>query len=115
MNLNEYQSAAMTTAKYPKDKGLDYTILGLCGEAGELANLRKKHIRKPCTYPLAIQAGLDEETERRTALADELGDVLWYAAAVAHELGFDLETVARMNLEKLRGRAEAGTLTEIER
>lgn len=42
MNLNEYQSQASVTAVYPSQIGTEYTILGLCGEAGELANQWKK-------------------------------------------------------------------------
>ena len=45
MNLDNYQSKAMETAIYPEKIGLQYTILGLAGEAGEVANLYKKVLR----------------------------------------------------------------------
>jgi NTP pyrophosphatase (non-canonical NTP hydrolase) len=43
-------------------------------------------------------------------LAKELGDVLWYVAQIATELGTDLETVARVNIMKLGDRKERGVL-----
>ena len=45
MNLNEYQEAALTTAVYPEDKRIIYPALGMCGEAGEVADKVKKVIR----------------------------------------------------------------------
>lgn len=96
MNLNEYQDKAYKTSFY-KDHmgigGLTYTVLALVGEGGELANKLKKYLRAG-TPPDAL------------VLADELGDVLWYASAVATELGTTLEQVAQMNLAKVQARRE---------
>lgn len=113
ISLNGYQDEARKTAIYPDLVALDYTILGLCGECGELANLRKKHLRKPLQGSNRYVHA--EDLARRAALADELGDVLWYLSQVAHELGYDLETIARMNMKKLAARMEAGTLDAIDR
>jgi NTP pyrophosphatase (non-canonical NTP hydrolase) len=93
LQLNEYQEKAMGTAVYGAHQatdigGLTYTVLALCGEAGELANKLKKHLR----------AGTPPDN---AVLMDELGDVLWYVAATARELGFSMEAVARYNIEKL--------------
>ena len=99
MKLNDYQIQANETAIYPE--GLNYPILGLAGEAGELCNKYKKILR-------------DKEGE--AALLDinemekELGDVLWYVAQIATELGVSLETVARINLMKLGDRKGRGVL-----
>lgn len=100
MELNEYQRQAQATAVYSKDRteALTYTVLALCGEAGELANKLKKHLR----------ARTEPNTE---VLADELGDVLWYVSAVAQELGTDLETVALFNIDKLAARKAANRIT----
>ncbi len=96
LDLNQYQREARKTAVYPVELGLIYSVLGLTGEAGELANKVKKTIR---------DGGIDPDE-----LAAELGDVLWYVSAVADNLGFKLEHIAEANLNKLRTRAEKGTL-----
>ena len=102
MQLSEYQSRSRATAVYP-DAGdnLTYPALGLCGEAGECAEKVKKAIRDD-------GGALTEE--RRSALAAELGDVLWYAAQLATEAGLDLDRVAEDNLAKLLSRRERGVL-----
>jgi NTP pyrophosphatase (non-canonical NTP hydrolase) len=101
LKFNDYQKSAMETAIYGAGHKVNYPILGLVGEAGELANKYKKTLR-------------DENgtltPEKNEALRDELGDVLWYCAALARDLGCTLEEVAIMNLDKLRQRKEKGTI-----
>ena len=98
MDLNQYQRQARNTALYP-DLGSNpiYPALGLCGEAGEVADKVKKVLRD--------EAGVFSD-ERRQAIALELGDVLWYVSQLADELGFSLENVAQANLDKLASRAQ---------
>ena len=103
MKLNDYQKAAMETAVFPERDGYTYTALGLAGEAGEIANKVKKFIRDGYTP--------EELPEKLNQLKDELGDVLWYVAAMAKVLEIDLETVASNNLNKLKSRMERGTLS----
>ena len=103
MKLNDYQKAAMETAVFPERNGYSYTALGLAGEAGEIANKVKKFIRDGYTP--------EELPEKLNQLKDELGDVLWYVAAMAKVLEIDLETVASNNLNKLKSRMERGTLS----
>jgi NTP pyrophosphatase (non-canonical NTP hydrolase) len=102
MRLSEYQALSRATAVYP-DAGdnLLYPTLGLCGEAGEVAEKVKKMIRDDG----GVLSG-----ERRAALAKELGDVLWYVAQLATEAGLDLGEVAEANLAKLRSRQERAVL-----
>lgn len=102
MNLSEYQRESRRTAEYPRDAWLAYPALGLAGEAGEVAEHAKKAIRD--------DGGLVNE-ERRAAMAKELGDVLWYVAQLATELGLDLEEIAKQNLEKLLSRQRRGVLS----
>ena len=102
MDLNAYQDAARQTALYP-DAGNTpiYPTLGLSGEAGEVADKVKKVLRD--------RAGLFDD-EVRAEIALELGDVLWYVAQLASELGYQLEDVANQNLNKLRDRSARGQL-----
>lgn len=102
MELNEYQKAALTTAVYPEDKRIIYPALGMCGEAGEVADKVKKVIRDN-------DQQFDEE--KKLAIAYEVGDVLWYCATMAHDLGYTLEEVAAMNIHKLASRKQRGTLS----
>lgn len=106
MRLSEYQKAAHETSlKTTYGEGdsarLIYPTLKLAGEAGEFAEKVGKLLR---------DKGGGIAPDDRTALADELGDVLWYVAEVATVLGLDLDAVGRHNLEKLRSRAERGVI-----
>ncbi len=74
MNLREYQTASRATAIYPRDRALEYCVLGLISEVGELAGKLKKSIRD----------GTPEDVLREQIL-DELGDCLWYCAQIATE------------------------------
>ena len=96
MNFNDYQDQANDTAIYPNESRLVYPALGLTGEAGEVADKIKKIIRDKRTL----------DVQERIEIAKEVGDVLWYVAAMARDLGVDMDTMARMNLEKLRDRAK---------
>lgn len=100
MNLNDYQDQANDTAIYPTSARLTYPALGLTGEAGEVADKVKKLIRDQ----------KELTAQERVEIAKEVGDVLWYIAAMARDLGIDMETMARMNLEKLASRAERGVV-----
>lgn len=70
-------------------------VLGLTGEAGEVADKFKKIIRD--------KAGI-VSNEDKFEVVKELGDVLWYVTTIAHLLGYSLEDVARKNNEKLAAR-----------
>lgn len=101
MNLSEYQESAGTTAFYPGQYKVFYPALGLAGEAGEIANKVKKILRDT--------NGVVTE-ERREELAGEIGDVLWYAAALASDLGLSLDQIAEANIAKLHDRKQRGVL-----
>ena len=98
MNFKEYQDKARQTAVYPKtNPSWIYPMLGLCGETGEIAEKLKKVIR-------------DGNPIDKDALKKELGDVLWYIANLAYELGLDLENIAQTNIDKLFSRKERNCL-----
>jgi NTP pyrophosphatase (non-canonical NTP hydrolase) len=102
LELADYQQRSRSTAQYPRSDWLAYPALGLAGEAGEVAEHAKKAIRD--------DAGAVTE-ERRAAMAAELGDVLWYTAQLATELGLKLEEIAQANLDKLSSRMRRGVLS----
>jgi len=99
MNFSEYQKRANATAIYDSKFSILYPTLGLAGEAGEVAEKVKKIIRDNKSI-------IDE----KESVAKELGDVLWYVAAVARDIGYSLEVIAEMNIEKLESRRERGVL-----
>lgn len=101
MSLNEYQKGALETAVYPEQYRVIYPALGLAGEAGEVADKIKKVIR---------DEGGKVDEQRRLDVAKEIGDVLWYCAVLASDLGFELEEIGRMNYEKLKSRKERGKI-----
>lgn len=104
MDFDHYQRVAASTAVYPgkgEIAGLSYTALGLNGEAGEVAEKVKKLLRD----------GDGEITPVKAAeIAMELGDVLWYVARAASELGYSLDSIAMFNVEKLQDRKDRGVL-----
>jgi len=97
-----YENLAGQTAIFPKEKALEYLALGMTSEAGEVAGKVKKLIRD----------GEDVEgfEMKKIAIASEIGDVLWYCAMMAKEVGVPLNTIMQENLKKLHGRKERGTL-----
>lgn len=96
MECDEYQRAALRTAR-DRDAPDEFMhlVLGLVGEAGEIAEKVKRLVRDKNSD----LAQLD-----RDDMAAELGDVLWYAAVLANFLGLSLSDVARRNVEKLADR-----------
>jgi len=103
MNLDEYQERALTTVITSGDLFKDslHWVLGINGEAGEVAEKVKKIIRD--------KNGKMTQQDKEE-LAKEIGDVLWYLAVFAHELGFSLDAIAKQNLDKLQSRKARGVL-----
>jgi len=102
MDANTYQQLAGRTlidgpdAEYTdRETMLVWNALGLAGEAGEVANLVKKGVFH--------RHGVDE-----AKLIDELGDVLWYVAALCTKLGVSLDAVMTINVAKLQRRYPDG-------
>ena len=103
MTAELYQQEATKTAIFPKEKALEYLALGLTSEAGEVAGKVKKLIRD----------GEDVEglEMKKIAIASEVGDVLWYCAMMAKEVGVPLGDIMQENLDKLHSRKERGKLS----
>lgn len=105
-SFDEYQDKTAHTALYPgagtgNVEALAYTALGLAGEAGEIANKVKKVLRD--------DSGVLSK-DKATEISKELGDVLWYLARVADEIGTRLGGVAEGNIAKLYDRKARGVI-----
>ena len=98
MTFNEYQKFVASIKRYPKEYTMLYPTLGLCGEAGEVAEKVKKHIRD----------GAKENFKEN--ITKELGDVLWYLSALAGDLDITLQDIADTNKAKLEERLKKNTL-----
>ena len=121
LTLNDYQEKAMSTCM-PSCENISYMLLNLVGEVGELASKIAKNIRKEnvyiggqkdlkglsrlCVYPHFIDAMEDWDEE----LKKEAGDILWQLSGLCSVLGWSLEDIAQMNLDKLAARKAAGTI-----
>lgn len=101
MSFDEYQRTAQLTAIYLERFRVVYPALGLASEAGEVAGKIKKVLR---------DQGGDFDAAPIEALKDELGDVLWYLAVLAADLGLSLDEIAAQNLDKLASRRDRGRL-----
>ena len=107
MNFNEYQNIIKQFDTFTDQSGnltnpsFISKILGLSGEAGEVAEKFKKIYRDK-------NGQIDDEDKQ--AISKELGDVLWYVATISRYLDIPLDEIAKLNLEKATGRKARGTL-----
>ena len=92
IGFRDYQKKAVSFAIYPATHKVLYPTLGLCGEAGEVAEKVKKQVR--------------DGVFNRHEVAKELGDVLWYLANLASDIGYNLDEIADINIEKLSSRKD---------
>ena len=99
MTINEYQEACLRTeppaAKISQTTRLENGLMGLNGEAGEAIDILKKFLFQ------------GHELDKKH-LARELGDVAWYLAVTADALGYYLEDIFQMNIDKLKARYPDG-------
>jgi NTP pyrophosphatase (non-canonical NTP hydrolase) len=92
IGFRDYQKKAVSFAIYPATHKVLYPTLGLCGEAGEVAEKVKKQVR--------------DGVFNRHEVAKELGDVLWYLANLSSDIGYNLDEIAAMNIDKLSSRKD---------
>jgi len=96
VDFKSYQDMASETAVYKTEHSVIYPALGLAAEAGEVANKVKKILR--------------DGNFNREAIADEVGDCLWYIAALCRDLNVDMKELAKNNLRKLHDRKLRGVI-----
>ena len=117
MTLNEYQKQAMTTCMDSCDN-FSYMMLNLVGEVGEFASKVAKHIRKEemrvgneLISNILCDDGFGFATDPYyEELKKEAGDILWQLSGLCHVMGWSLEDVAQMNLDKLASRKQRNVI-----
>ena len=116
MELNEYQERAMATCM-PSCDNFSYMMLNLIGEVGELASKVAKDIRKVNAVighgmdnELIPRMPFDEWIVRQEEYKAEAGDILWQLSGLCSVMGWELNDVAKMNLDKLAARKAVGTI-----
>ena len=90
-----YQNDTRKSVKYEQGMKIIYPMIGLCSEVGEVADKIKKTIRD--------KGGVYTDDGRRE-IGKEIGDVLWYLARIADELGLSFGDVALTNMKKTADR-----------
>jgi NTP pyrophosphatase (non-canonical NTP hydrolase) len=113
MELREYQQRAMTTCT-ESSNNFSYMILNLVGELGEFAGKVAKEIRKG---KMTIDRNILQMTEGNYMKVDfdedlkkEAGDILWELSGLCTVMGWSLEDIAQLNLDKLASRKERGVI-----
>lgn len=114
MTLNEYQKRAMATCM--KSCGnYSYMMGNLIAEVGELSGKIAKAQRKGLlTFEKdgqpAWNGSLADYQDFNIELAKEAGDILWQLSGLCEVMGWDLEVIAQMNLDKLASRQRRGKI-----
>jgi len=126
MDIRDYLQGCLRTWDCSKYR-LTRAILGLVGEAGEVAEKYKKYLRgdyeatrqeinevtKDAYINFTFIENIAEEIEENKkdqAIMKELGDVIYYWTMLCYELGFDPAKVMEANLEKLADRQARGKI-----
>ena len=115
LSLEQYQDRAMKTCM-PSCDNFSYMMLNLVGEVGEFASKVAKDIRKGNANIdngnlwLGLERTEDEREAREMELMHEAGDILWQLAGLCHVMGWELEDVAKANLNKLASRKNRGVI-----
>lgn len=122
MELNEYQKRAMSTCM-PSCENISYMLLNLVGEVGEFASKVAKAVRKDQVKIGWWEEGKEADEndliptcsyfdwkEMDEELKKEAGDILWQLSGLCTVMGWSLEDIAQMNLDKLAARKKAGTI-----
>lgn len=112
--LNDYQNKTLRT--WNTDEGVDFRLsnvaLGLSGESGEVSDAIKKAIYHGHGFKRGKGEMVSEKAVPVEDLAKELGDILYYVSVGAHELGYTLQEIAEININKLAKRYPEGFSVE---
>ena len=95
-----YKQFTRNTAQYPKEVEMEYLMLGLANEVGEVLGKYKKYLRGD----VLIQQDFEQK------LISEMGDVMWYFVRICDMLDVTLYEVMTRNITKLHARVKKGTI-----
>ena len=95
---NTYKQVTRDTAQYPKEREMEYLMIGLANEVGELLGKYKKMVRG------------DETKQTYDGWIGELGDIMWYFVRICGVLDVSLYEVMVQNTNKLMHRLKEGTI-----
>ena len=95
-----YTQFTRDTKQYPSDVEMEYLMIGLANEVGEVLGKYKKHLRGDM---MVLE-------DFRQGLIDELGDVMWYFARICDTLDIKMYEVMERNVKKLTRRLNEGTI-----
>ena len=113
MELREYQQRAMTTCT-ESSNNFSYMMLNLVGEVGEFASKIAKEVRKDRMQvnksKLHMTEGNYMKVEFDEELKKEAGDILWQLSGLCSVMGWSLEDIAQINLDKLASRKERNVI-----
>lgn len=101
MKFKDYEAEALKNWYGNVVKNIWFPCLGAAEETGEIVGKVKKIYRD--------KNGVISDDDR-DAILNEVGDVLFYLNAICHELGSDLDTAAKFNIEKIIRRRNNGTI-----
>lgn len=108
MTMDDYEGVAAETAIYPGN--VLYVALGLASECGEVLDKIKKYIRDDFVDLTQEDIAAQLDAEQSFAIVQEVGDVIWYCTNLANDLGYSLEEVCEINMNKLLDRKHRNTL-----
>lgn len=111
LTLNEYQDGAMSTCM-DSSYNVTYMLAGLTAEVGEVNDKIAKAIRKEWVKidnnNLIRLEKCPIEFDKE--IAKEISDCLWFCAGLSRIIGYDLNTIGNINLDKLASRKQRGVI-----
>jgi len=111
MNIHDYLQGCLRT--WDGENRLTRAVLGLVGEAGEVAEKYKKYLRgdyNDTGWRLSDDMHAQAYYGFKYSVKKELGDVIYYWAVLCYELGLDPAEVMEDNLKKLADRQARGKI-----
>lgn len=110
MNNKNYQDMIEDTYNPETMRDVLFCMVGVAGEAGEIANMCQKVMRGDYDAEQLARPRTHADRVRREKLLDEMGGVFYFLHALCWQLNVKPEVVLQMNAETLMSRKERGTI-----